>query len=304
MATQAYRNMMLRKSSQNHCWPAVRKSVTAIISYTLLLSVIETFIAYRINNAFGLFDGFGVIVCYSVFSLFNSVILRKYVCVISKKNVKDPRFACHWAIFLCSFIFIASGIQMEQTAHLEMHHSKTLSETHFNEDEYYYIDRTETIDTINGKQDIGYHEQHSRHSSPKHDFRGYYIAPFSDRSSVYYAFIYERKYNTDKYSKSESEKIFTQEFQDSVNRVKQAVGNHLFHRISPKEVDYHVLGSLIQYGCSPEKEGYQGIEELLVPVENDRMPRWYDDLPLYAAIYLIFSLLILFFFCISNTEEL
>ncbi len=300
--------MRLRNNSTYHCWPAVWRSVRAISLYTLLLPVIESFIVYGINGtviteSFGESGHDGILVASCIFSLFNSIILRKYVCVISRKNVREPRFVCHIFIFAVSLFSIWSVTEMLHKAHLKMHHFKTLSEISFNEDEFYYIDRAETLDTINGKQDINYDELHSRHSSPKHDFRGFYIAPFSNRSSVYFGFRHERKYPTDKYSKSECEQMFTQEFQDSVNRVKKAIGNHLFHRISMDETDYHIFGLMINYGCSPEKEGYQGIEELLVPVEDDRMPRWYDDLLLYAAVYVFINLFILFIFCTTNTVE-
>lgn len=302
---------MFRNNSiyHHHCWPAVRKAVTAIFLYTLLLSVIESFIVYGITGTvitepFGKSGNDGILISYCVFSLFNSIILRKYVCVISKKNYRDPRFVCHAFIFAASFSSILLITEMEHNVRMEVHHSKTLSEIKFDENEYYYyIDRAETLDTINGKQEINYDELHLTHATPKHDFRGYYIAPFNSRISVYYAFKYERKYPTNKYSKSESKKIFIQEFHDSVNSVKKYVGNHLFHRISMDNIDYHIFGSMVQYGCSPEKEGYQGIEELLVPVKDDRMPRWYDNLLFYAEVYLFINIFILFIFCTTNTEE-
>lgn len=283
----------------NHCWPAIRRSVTSIAVYSILLSIVETLIAYEIIKPFedpGISDMF----VFTIFGLLNSIILRRYVCIISEQNPRHPRMACHCLIFFFSFAFIKLGTTMEHNARAQMYHSQTLSKTTFNDGEYYYIDSVGTLDSANSKRSISYKEQHFRYSS-NHRFSGYYVAPFSDRKSVFYVAKCERDYSTGKYTKGEGEQRFSQEFGDFVKNIKPAISNHLFRRIPSRARDYRVYVSCIQKGVT-QRDNRPVIEEMLTPVKDDRMPRWTDVLWWYILAPIVYVLLLLIVFCFSKTE--
>lgn len=153
--------MMFRYNPRNHCWPAIRKSIIAITIYTLLLSVIETFIVYEINKAFE----------------------------VSEDTEKESR------------------------------------------------------------------------------------------------------------------KMFNQAFQDSVSRINPIVGNHLFQRILPQARDYDNYCINASFSSFSQKYDYAGIEAIFSPAENDRKPRWYDELLKYASCIVLYILVLIFGFGTCKTED-
>lgn len=295
--------MMFRYDHRNHCWPAIRKSIIAISIYTLLLSVIETFIVYEINKAFEVSEGDDMIAPI-VLGILNSIILRKYICIISLHNSGNPRFGCHSLIWLFSWIFITIGATIEHDARMEVYQSNTLDEISFKKgDEYYHIDQVGTLDTINGEKYIVYEELHLTHQSPKHSFRGYYVVPFTNRKSVFYTIKFMREYPTNRYTEKESRKMFNQAFQDSVSRINPIVGNHLFQRILPQARDYDNYCINASFSSFSQKYDYAGIEAIFSPAENDRKPRWYDELLKYASCIVLYILVLIFGFGTCKTED-
>ena len=296
----SYSCIMFNKKPRRHTGPIALKAVIAIISFTLLLTAVETVIAYEINRAFGLSFN-GSLIEYAIFALINSIILHRYVCVISKDNSSNPRFGCHVEIFVFSLLFIAVGVGMEHDARAKMYRAKTLNEISHTDAEYFYIDEVGILDTVKGRQRIDYRKVTPRRESAKHCFTGYYAAPFCDRKSVFYGIKYEDEYSSRKFSRSLSMQLFTQHFQDSIRRINPVVSGHLFQRTFPDNKDFLTFCHVVQADCPPQD--FQYVEKLLTPMKNDRMPRWTGNLPFYAILWMIYIILLCCFFHFSKTED-
>lgn len=288
------------RNSRRHIGPIALKAVIAIIAFTLLLSALETVIAYEINHAFALSTS-AIMTEYAIFALFNSIILRRYVCVISKDNSMDSRFGCHIEIFVFSFLFIAIGVDMEHDARAKICRAKTLNETSHTDAEYFYIENVGNLDTVKGKKRIDYRKITPKRESAKHCLTGYYAAPFCDRKSVFYGIKYEEEFSSRKFSRSLSIKLFTLHFQDSISRINPVVSNHLFRRTFPDNKDFLTFCNVVQADCAPQD--FQYVEKLITPMKDDRMPSWTDNLSFYAILWLAYIILLCCFFHFSKTED-
>lgn len=295
-----------RYNPRNHCWPAIWKSIFAIVSISIALSVVEAVVIYEIRHLLGLSSKFFMCLV-GIAALYNSLVLRRYILIIKKvpsTERGDPRWACHLFIMLFSFIFICALNEMEHHARAKVQYSQTLDGLTFNEAEYFYFESPLAIDTARSGQDIKADSYStSRGTATEHSYKGYYVAPFCGHDSVFYAqeYMYSRSVSKipwpSKLTRPDVWNKFYTQFNVMCDNMSPTTSNHLFRRIYPEKDDYYWSALGYSYAkdsiCHPINEIHKSI--VLTPLENDRMPRWTDILPLIVFFFLPFYILMLIF---------
>lgn len=294
---------MFKYNPKNHCWPAVRKAVTVITLATLLLSLIEAQLTNATKEAFEISNGIYFIIA-GIFGLFNSIILRRYVCVISLHNSRNPRFGTHLFIIILTFFYFIVGKDSISDIHGVICYSKKINKQVIQEvdfTDWFYIDNPGVIDTIGYGLATEYWEE-----KKKHCFRGYYVMPFHENNSVFYGVELGAEYPTKEYSKSYSEKRFKREFHESIKQhIKSNINNHLFKRTTL--YDSCCFQAAIQNSLS-KRNINQGTENngdfiLLTPIKYDHMTYWENFAILHAFIFIYSILIFLIVFACSKTQD-
>lgn len=304
---------LFKYNPKNHNWPLIWRTIVAVMLWTLLLSAVESVVLFEFRRALNMPWGI-VLVTSCVICIINSLLLRRYVLIISPCNKNgDYRWGVHFWICLCSFFSILWGNDVEHDARAKMFHSKSFAGLTFEEAEYLYIDNPPAIDTARYGQDIKFGSySKSRGFARNYVFTGYYVAPFCGYDSVFFAIEHRFQRSISNLplpQKKTPHKIwieFNKEFNELKSNVTPTPNSHLFQRLRPEDdsnywfaLDYSYTQDSIWH---PNNEIHKSV--ILAPVKGDRMPRWTDKLLRFIIfIPMIFLCLLLCYGSAKTTKS-
>lgn len=288
---------------KNHCWPAVRKALFAIITGTLLMTICEAMTIYELDKSLQL-SGNTTINAIFALAIANTFILRKHVRIIQARLYR--RFA-YVAIGMLSVVATYSAMNIEKDARAIEMQSETLDGIDFDKADYFRIAEPGNIDTTRIGYDIARYTSHSRSGMTSLTFRGYCVAPFHDKESVFYAIDFKHEGTRPFLITEKARHEIWQQFAGKMqqNNPDSYVHSHLFKRLMPDEDSPYWVA--VGYSCAMDTVTHDIYEihrsVLLSPVDGDRMPAWQDTLCSVLIILGFTAALLVLIFAFAKTRH-
>lgn len=295
---------------KNHCWPAVIRAVATITTGTILMSICEALTLYELESHYVLYENTDTIfyvIC--AFVITNAFILRKYVRILRTRSSGDIRFIAYAVIGVFSFILILTITRAIFEAWATEVQSQTLKGIDFCKGDYFRIANPGCLDTTRIGHDIERKKNYTRHSVTL-TYKGYYVIPFHDCDSVFYAIKYEHSKELVIHMTDQERKNIWKQFarisQQQRNSLLPKVDNHLFHRIIPSNDSPFWVAAGYSYAKDSVCHDINSIHRsiLLMPVKSDVMPEWQSRLHDIFGIIGCFIALLALLFSFSKTDDI
>lgn len=276
-------NSHFRYNPKNHCWHAVGKALLAITIGTLLMGVCEALALYETKKIL-LPSSRTVFIIIGVLALVNTFVLRKHVRIIRNPKNGSTRFIAYTIVAILSFMTVLGFMNTEADARAVEIQAQRLEGIEFDKADYFRIANPGCIDTTRIGYDIGRNIFYSRSGMSSLSFIGYFVVPFHDNDSVFYAITSEHRGSMPFLKTEEARHRIWQQFTEVSERQRQSlqpeVQSGLFKRIMPDEDSPYWVA--IGYSCAKDSVSHDiyAIQRsvLLSPVESGCMPEWQDTL--------------------------